>query len=103
MQNLSALWTVMRRKQSNYTCMTTKTGGMRRRTKVIINGKSKIAQTSIMKQMRDTQQRRPTKKSLLLKSKIKKIAITLTKMIKIITCDIRTTYLLRTHTYQRLK
>ena len=73
------------------------------RTKVIIIGKSKTVQTSIMKPMRDTQQRKPKKKSPLLKSKIKKKAITSTKMIKIITCDIRITYALWMHTYQRLK
>ena len=73
------------------------------RTKVIIIGKSKTVQTSIMKPMRDTQQRRPMKKSLLLKSKIKKKAITSTKMIKIITCDIRIKYVPWMHTYPRPK
>ena len=71
--------------------MITMTGGSRTRTKVIINGEIKIVQTRITKIERDTQQRRPTKKSLLLKSKIKKTAITLVKMIRTITCDIRTT------------
>ena len=83
--------------------MITMTGGSRTRTKVIINGEIKIVQTRITKIERDTQQRRPTNKSLLLKSKIKTIAITLTKMIRKITCDIRTTYVPWMHTYQRSK
>ena len=75
------------------------------RTKVIINGKSKTVRTSFRKPMRDrsTQQRRPMRKSLLPKSKIKKKAITSMKMIKIITRDIRTMYVPRMHTYPRLK
>jgi hypothetical protein len=77
--------------------------GRRTRTKAIINGKSKTVQASIMKPMRDTQQRRPMKKSLMLKSKIKRKAITSTKMIKIITCDIRIKYVPWMHTYPRLK
>ena len=73
------------------------------RTITIINGNHKTIQNSIMKPKRVTQQRRPMKKSLLLKSKIKKKAITSMKMIKIITCDIRTTYAPWMHIYPRLK
>ena len=79
------------------------TGGSRTRTKVILNGENKIAQTRITKIERDTQQRRPRKKSLLLKSKIKKIVIISTKMIKIITCDIKITYAPWMHTYPKHK
>ena len=70
---------------------------------MIINGEIKIVQTRITKIERDTQQRRPTKKSQMLKKKIKKIAITLTKIIRTVTCDIRTEYVPWMHTYQRPK
>ncbi len=83
--------------------MITMTGGSRTRTKVIINGETKMVQTRITKIERDTQRRMPKKRSLLLKSKIRKTAITLTKMIRTITCDIRTTYVPWMHTYLRPK
>ena len=73
------------------------------RTITIINGNHKTIQNSIMKPKRHTRPKRSTRKNMLLKNKIKQTVIILTKMIKIITCDIRTMYVPWMHTYQRLK
>ena len=73
------------------------------RTKVMINGQHKIIQSSITKPKKNTRQRLPKRKTLLLRNRIKQKVITLMKTIRIVTCDIRTMYVSWMHTYQRLK
>ena len=73
------------------------------RTKVMINGQHKITQSSITKPKKNIRQKLPTRKTLLLRNRIKQIVITLMRMIRTITCDIRTMYAQWMHTYHRLK